>query len=293
MNRILPLVMLIVASSIFSCKTAEWTDISEGQLIIIQSTHAPFPHPKRAMGHTYGDSLYSFEEHYNDSSVAIFIPDNYTRSKTVDLVFYFHGWGNNIQKSIEKFKLLEQFTRSSKNAIFVFPEGPKNSKDSFGGRLEEMDEFKALVSDVLSFLIDEEKIISTTPGSIVLSGHSGAYRVISYILDRGGLSEYISEVYLFDALYAEEDKYLSWLQTYDGRLVNLITPNGGTLDNSLGLLADMDSLDIPFTEYSKNEISPDELTASKRIFIFTSLGHSEVINPYFELALKTSQLQNF
>jgi len=45
---------------------------------------------------------------------------------------------------------------------------------------------------------------------IILSGHCGGYRVISAILDRGGRSAHVKEVWLFDALYAESDRFLMW-----------------------------------------------------------------------------------
>ena len=145
-----------------------------GQLSIIESSNSMFPHPSRVDGHTYKDSLYSFKGHYNDSSVGIFLPEKFHSTDSIDLVFYFHGWNNNINKAIEKFKLLEQFAQSSKNAVFLFPEGPKNAPDSFGGKLEEENVFKSLVADVLDFLHNENKTTSTKPGLIILAGHSGA-----------------------------------------------------------------------------------------------------------------------
>lgn len=292
MSRIAVIAMFFMFSSFTSCQSVEWTDISGGQLAIIGSSHSPFPHPGRADGHTYDDSLYSFVEHYNDSSVAIFIPENFRNSEPTDLVFYFHGWGNSIQESIEKFRLLDQFSASHKNAIFIFPEGPKNAPDSFGGKLEEKGEFKSLVSDALIFLKSEKKIKSTKPGNIILSGHSGAYRVISYILNRGGLTDHISEVYLFDALYAQAENYLHWMEKFDGRFINLVTPNGGTRDDSVELLSDLEDWGIPYQSYEKNDVSLDEFAQAKIITVFTSLGHSEVIDPYFEQLLKTSELED-
>ena len=48
-----------------------------GQLIVTQLTSAPFPHPKRAEGHTYQKKLYPAAEHYSDNTVAIFIPKGF------------------------------------------------------------------------------------------------------------------------------------------------------------------------------------------------------------------------
>ncbi len=290
--RIIIVIIFILTNIYARCQSADWEKISDGQFIILKSSNSPFPHPKRANGHIFKESLFSFEKHYSDSSVALFIPNKYIQTDSVDLVFYFHGWENNILKSIEEFKLLEQLSASNKNTIFIFPEGPKNASDSFGGKLEEKDIFKKLVNEVLSFLQKENKISSGIPGKIILAGHSGAYRVISFILNRGGLTQNISEVYLFDAFYGQFQKYSHWLEKYNGRLVNIITPNGGTYQNSLDFLYDLEDWGIPFQKYDKNEIKLSELTKEKIISIFTTLGHYEVIYPYFEQLLKTSQLKD-
>jgi hypothetical protein len=244
------------------------------------------------MGHTYKDSLYSLENHYSDSSVAIFIPQNFQSGDSVDLVFYFHGWWNNIDKSIAEFKLLEQFSNSKKNAIFIFPEGPKDAADSFGGKLEETNVFKKLVHEVLHFLYGENKISSTKPGKIILTGHSGAYRVISFILNRGGLTDLISEVYLFDALYGQLQKYSHWLEKYQRRFINIITTNGGTKYNSEEFLKDLDDWQISHYRHDYNEISLHQLLNDRIIFIFTDLEHNEVIYPYFRLFLQSGQLKS-
>jgi len=285
----LPLMILMI-SSLSMCKSAEWTPVAGGQLTIQASRYSPFPHPKRAEGHNYNDSLYSFVEHYNDSSVAIFVPDLFKKTETVDLVFYFHGWGNSIHKSLEKFDLLQQFSNSKSNAVFVFPQGPRDAPDSFGGRLEEKDVFKDLVMDVLTFLKDEKRIDTVVPGRIILAGHSGAYRVISFILNRGGLTENISEVYLFNVLYAQVENYTYWLEKYGGKLINITTPNGGTASNSADLVNDLNDWGVLNQRIDGNMVTVDDLKASRITTMFTSLGHSEVINPYFAKCLSASDL---
>ena len=291
MKKMIFPVVIFMMTSLSMCKSTEWTAVAGGQLTIQSSTNSPFPHPDRAEGHLYNDSLYSFEAHYNDSSIAVFIPDHFVPNETVDLVFYFHGWGNSIHESIEKFDLLQQFSNSSTNAVFVFPEGPRDAPDSFGGRLEERDIFKALVGDVLAFLQHQKKIGTIHPGKIVLAGHSGAYRVISSILNRGGLTENIEEVYLFDALYAQSENYAHWLEKYDGRFINITTPNGGTKSNSADLVDNFNDWVIPNKRIDGNDVSVEALSEERVVTIFTSLGHSEVINPYFELCLRSSDLK--
>jgi len=285
--------MVLCFASFGLAQDLNWTPAGTGQLAIIQSVNAPFPHPSRMEGHLYGDSLYSFEDHYNDRSVAIFIPKDFKPKRHIDMVFYFHGWGNNIQKSISQFDLLGQFSGSGKNAIFIFPQGPKNAKDSFGGKLEDPGIFKALVDEILEMLQSEDVIHSLKPGKIILSGHSGAYHVISSILNRGGLTEHITEVYLFDALYGQLEKFGHWLEGQDGKLVNIVTPNGGTLDNSLDLLDDLSDWGIGFVALEQDTVTVTDLSSAQVVTVFTSLGHSEVINPFFQRALESSGLNSY
>jgi len=53
----------------------------------------------------------------------------------------------------------------------------------------------------MTFLVKESKIKTRKVGSIILSGNSGAYHAISFILMWGGMTASVREVYLFDALY--------------------------------------------------------------------------------------------
>lgn len=263
-----------------------------GEMYVPQFSSAPFPHPNRINGHVYDDKTYSAQEHYSDSSVAIFIPIGFKPSEKINFVVYFHGWNNNIDSACAQFKLIEQFSESNKNAIFVFPEGPKNSPDSYGGRLEEKAGLKNLIDDVLIFLMKEQKIESTKAGSIILAGHSGAYRVISFCLMRGGLTPNISDVVLFDALYGQTEKYVHWIENFDGRFINIYTDNGGTKYESESLMDDLDAWGILYFKTEESQIKIDALKNNRLIFIHTELTHNDVISKrkQFRDYLMTSKL---
>ena len=79
-----------------------------GELIVTQLTSAPFPHPKRAEGHTYQKKLYPAAEHYTDNTVAIFIPKGFRETGQVDFVVHFHGWKNTVEGVLGQYKLIEQ-----------------------------------------------------------------------------------------------------------------------------------------------------------------------------------------
>ncbi|MBI2429339.1 MAG: hypothetical protein HYV29_11205 [Ignavibacteriales bacterium] len=173
--------------------------------------------------------------------------------------------------------MIEQFSAAKKNAVFVFPEGPKDAPDSFGGRLEEKDGLKNFVNDVLKYLKEKKKIDHSNIGKIILAGHSGAYRVISFCLMRGGVTKNISDVILFDALYGQTEKYAYWMDHYKGLFINIYTDNGGTKTETENLMADLDGWGIPYFKTEENDLQTADLRKNRLIFIHTDLGHNEVI----------------
>lgn len=265
-----------------------------GEVLISELSSAPFPHQKRMDGHIYDGKSYSFEDHYNDSTVLIFIPKGYKPQAKNDFVIHFHGWYNNIDSVLSQFKLIEQFSESRKNAILIVPQGPKNSPDSFGGKLEDENGFRNLINEIVEVLYQKEIISSKSIGDIILSGHSGGYRVISYILLRGELTENIKEVFLFDGLYGQIEKYTHWLDHYNGRFINIYTKDGGTKDQSQNLMECFNSWKILYIFKNEIDLSDDDLRNNRIIFIYTDLGHYEVIHVrrQFMNYLKASCLEN-
>jgi hypothetical protein len=285
-------ILLLILSSLSFTQTITERYNHLGETFIPEFSSAPFPHSERIDGHTYKDETFSFEEHYNDSSVAIFIPKGFKHSEQTNIVLYFHGWNNNIDKACSKFELIEQFSESNKNAIFVFPEGPKNSKDSHGGKLEEKDGLKNLIDDVLNYLVEKRKLTSTHIDNIILAGHSGAYRVISFCLMRGGLTQNISDVILFDALYWNTDKYINWIENYDGRFINIYTDNGGTKSETENMMKYFDDKEFSYFNDDEINVKTENLLNNRLIFIHSDLTHSEVISKrrQFQIFLITSKL---
>ena len=285
LNTLLIFIIIALAKFSFSQPLTERYQ-HLGEIFIPQFTSAPFPHPNRINGHIYDGNTYSAQEHYSDSSVAIFIPKGFKTTEKIDFVFYFHGWNNNIDSACAQSNLIGQFSESNKNAIFVFPEGPKNSPDSFGGKLEEKDGLKNLIDDVLKYLIVNAKFNSTKVGNIILAGHSGAYRVISFCLMRGAYTENISDVILFDALYGQTEKYVHWIENFDGRFINIYTDDGGTKEVTESLMDDLSGWEIPFYKTEETQLAIDELKNNRLIFIHTDLNHNEVI-------AKRNQFRNY
>lgn len=274
----------------------EATYAAYGSLIVNQFVSAPFPHPARATGHKYKDKLYPAKEHYSDGTVAVFIPKGFRETGRVDFVIHFHGWNNTVAGTLSGYKLIEQLVASGKNAILVVPEGPHNAPDSFGGKLEDRDGFKNFMDELVAMLQQHAafKRKDFSVGHIILSGHSGGYRVISSILDRGGRPKNADEVWLFDALYAETDKFLAWSDQHHGRLLNIYTDHGGTKDDSEAMMKLLKQRGTPFLAAEEAQVATDNLKTNHFVFIHTDLPHNDVVEKRnkFCLFLKTSLLDD-
>lgn len=263
-----------------------------GQLIVTPFASAPFPHPARAQGHVYHDKLYSAAEHYQNSDVAIFIPKGFRAKEKVDFVVHFHGWNNSATNSLQKYHLIDQFVESGRNAILIVPEGPFNSPDSFGGKLEDRDGFKRFMNEAMDTLRQHGVIKDSGIGNIILSGHSGGYEVISAIVAVGGLSDNVREVWLFDALYARTERFVIWFDHHKGRFVDIFTEHGGTKDETLDLMAALEGNDVPFYNGDEATVPLHDLRDHHLVFLFSKLPHDETVQAHhtFRDLLETSVL---
>ena len=280
-----------------SISAAEFTNhyAEFGQLIVTNLDSAPFPHPKRAEGHKYKEEFYSAKDHYSDNTVAIFIPKGFRETGSIDFVIHFHGWRNHVEKVLQQYRLIEQLMDGGRNAVLVVPQGPREAPDSFGGKLEDPDGFKKLMADVTQTLHDQSALKKKdfSIGKIILSGHSGGYEVISAIVDRGGLTDRVREVWLFDALYAQTDKFVNWIDRNQGRFIDIYTEHGGTRTETEKLIATLKERGAPLISGKEMELKPADLQTNRLVFIYTELPHDEVVARHntFRDFLKTSCLE--
>jgi hypothetical protein len=266
---------LILAKDLF----AQSKLIANGTIVHFASPNTSFPELKRMQGYTYDSLYFDFPNHYEDSSVMAFVPSTFKQDgNTVDIVFWFHGWHNNIDTAINYYHLSSQFSKSDKNAILVLAEAAKNAPDSYGGKLEQPAVFKELLKDVLQ---DFKRRMIISPscqiGNIILAGHSGAYRVIAYILQNGGVD--IQEVDLFDALYSETDKFMQWIKKdTSNRFINLYTNSGGGTDEvSIQMMKELKRQNLEFLFSEEKSLKFSSMKSFKIIFIHSDREHNDII----------------
>ncbi|MDQ6631904.1 MAG: hypothetical protein M3Y82_09125 [Verrucomicrobiota bacterium] len=288
------LILFFVMTSSLQAENLPTQYAIAGELILTNFVSAPFPHPKRAQGYkNEKGEFFPAQKHYQDSTVAIFIPKGFRPGRKLDFVIHFHGWHNHVSGVLERYQLIEQFQESGRNAILIIPQGPFDAPDSFDGKLEDENGLKNFMSEVMSTLAQKNNFQKKEIGKIILSGHSGGYQVMASILARGGLSKQIEEVWLFDALYAQTKKFTDWFDQHSGRLLNIYTEHGGTKKETEKLMADLKNKNVSFLAKNEKEITPEDLQKNKLIFIFTELAHDEVLHKHktFLQFLKTSCLE--
>ncbi len=260
------------------------------RFIRLASSYTSFPDTARANGHMYKNTLYDAAAHYKDSSVLVMIPRTFKPGKKVNLLFWFHGWGNNIDSAAVRYQLIRQFAASKLNAVLVLAETTRDAPDSYGGKLEYPGVFKNLVGDVLDRL-KKEKIIRAVAesGNILLAGHSGAYRVMAYILKNGNLP--VQEVILFDALYSETDKFMNWIRAdINHRFIDIYTNGGGTDGETKQMAKIMEDEKISFQNTEESLVNAELIRANRIIIIHSLHEHNDIIsNPdNFELFIENS-----
>ena len=245
----------------------------------IQSSNTSFPDTGRIKGHLYENVLYSKTEHYNDSTVLIVAPKNLNAKKTVDFVFWFHGWRNNVDSAAKRYELTKQFISSKRNAVLVLAETARNAPDSYGGKLENPGVFKALVADVMKELRMKMLISKNCiSGRVILAGHSGAYRVMARIIKNG--QKQIDEAMLFDALYGETNIFIDWIKADPShRFIHLFTDHGGTLDESKHMNDLLDKEHVSYLLVEEKDLTPAELQKYPIIYIHSLKEHNDIVNP--------------
>jgi hypothetical protein len=272
------IISCVVFTLIFKSALAQNTD--NAVIFHIRSSHTSFPDTGRASGHMYDKVLYTTAEHYHDSTVLVIVPKNLDAKKKVDLIFWFHGWRNNVDSAAVKYQLTRQFLASGLNAVLVLAETAKDSPDSYGGKLENTGVFKSLVGDVLKGLRTKHLISkSCKTGHIILAGHSGAYRVMARIIQSGQVP--VDETILFDALYAETEKFMAWIKAdNEHRFIDLYTDHGGTDDETRSMMKLLDTAHLAYITTEEKAVTPQLLETNGLVFIHSLNEHDKIIaNP--------------
>lgn len=205
----------------------DWNWFPGGKWGIFRSPFAPFPSKERVNGMRHADSTaYPFHPHYDDSSIVVVVPSVLTQGDAgTNVIVHFHGHMNDNLTTLERYCMPQALIAQNINAVLVLPQGPYRARDSFAGKLEEPGGFRRMIEDVMATLQREGVVADTRVNKVILSAHGGGYRAAAYVLDRGGMRENVSHVFLFDAFYGNHDFFAEALRATNISLFAAYTPH--------------------------------------------------------------------
>ncbi len=143
--------------------------------------------------------------------VHVWTPPGYD-ADNAGIVVFVHGYGDSSDSAWKDFRLAAQFKESKQNAIFIVPEAPRSNEDGV-----HFDSLTILLHEVW-----DATRVKRPKSTIVLIGHSGAFRTIVHWLDYTN----VDHVVLLDAMYAEEKSFKTWLEDAKGHERNKLTMVG-------------------------------------------------------------------
>lgn len=247
---------------------------ARGATIYLDMAHGPFP----ARGHSY-----------RDNTTIVYIPYHFRlRDDRIDTVVHFHGHRTTAEQAMEDHQLREQLLDSLQNAILVIPQGPVRANDSAGGKLDLPDGLLNFLGEVRRS-IQQREVREAVPdcgitqsarvGYCILSGHSGGYRVIARCLEHGGFN--VNEVYLFDALYGDSDRFQAWVaerRTQEDRAMRHKLVSFYATDtvrtNNRALIRDFERAGIPHVHETRSApITRRQFTTFRAVFIEAAASH--------------------
>jgi hypothetical protein len=200
-----------------------------GRGLTIELPTAPFPHPSAS---------------YTDDRVRIFVPDDLRDVGLQDLVVHFHGHSTDLDETLADHRYEQHMCASGTNGVLVVPQGPVQTASSNFGKLMDPGGLAALVQQVMVVLYREGSIVSPQLGELVLTAHSGGYVAVATNLDPAVNELPVSQVHLYDAIYALESSFVGYVEA-GGVLRSNYTPFGGTVDNNQQVIATLEQAGVP------------------------------------------------
>lgn len=263
MRHLLALCLLASASP-----AADWTRDASGRTAILRLPGSMFPHRSRG---------------FTDDRTLAFVPSTLREGATVDVIVHYHGHGAETVSDFRRRLLADQLVASGLQAVILAPQGPLRAADSGGGKHEEAGGLNRFVSQGYGALVQDGVLPrGALPGRVILSGHSGGYRVIAAGLERGGVE--VAEVWLHDGLYGQFESFFTWAQKPGKRLISTHTPRGGVRGHNIALARRLRAAGVPVVE------TMEGLRGARVAIVAAPEGHHDVTHSprRFEAFARTS-----
>ena len=168
-------------------------------------------------GHTSPrGGVYWEDATYSDRRVLLHIPRGFNPSQPALMIVYLHGNMANLEGVVHRHQQVpRQVSESGLNAVLAAPQFAVNALDSSAGRFYEAGHFRRFVEEAgvrLARLNGDPRArtaIESLP--VIIVAYSGGYAPAAWAAHQGGIGHRLKGIILFDALYAELDKFADWI----------------------------------------------------------------------------------
>ncbi len=276
MKKFLGIICMIVGFVNIAFSQKQFTFTSGNSMFPLKTVNAKYP---------------SNDSRFNDNSCLVYVPKHFNKNKPWNFMLWFHGWNNNIQSTIEQFKLREQIVLSGANVILIMPEGVKNGNDSYCGNWEQANYFNYFMEDV-KLKLKSEKIVDkiTAENQLIIAGHSGASRALVQVMDYSSIT--IKAILMFDAIYNHETNIIKCLKKFSScKLINLHTSREACTISTKNLIQLMQKQNMGYLQKQDTDVTDAELKNNRILCLSSNLSHNDVPVSYNYLSrfLKASE----
>jgi hypothetical protein len=199
---------------------------------LVPFEHSPFPYrgevPDKKVpfidvtdgtraGHTSTrGGVYWEDKTYSDRRSLLYIPRGFDPRRPALIVVFFHGNEATLARDVrDRQQVPRQLAESGLNAVLVAPQFAVNALDSSSGRFWEPGVFARFLDEAAEKLTalygDDRAAGAFANAPVVIAAYSGGYNPAAFILHSGRVDARLRGVLLFDALFAEEQKFADWL----------------------------------------------------------------------------------
>jgi hypothetical protein len=169
-------------------------------------------------GHTSPrGGIYWEDATYSDRRVLLHIPRGFNAALPAVMVVYFHGNMANLDGVVRRQQQVpRQVSESGLNAVLVAPQLALNAADSSAGRFYDAGHFRRFVEEAGAHLAklhgDRRARAAIESLPVIVVAFSGGYAPAAWSAHHGGIGDRLRGIVLFDALYAETDKFAAWVE---------------------------------------------------------------------------------
>ena len=174
-------------------------------------------------------------------------------ARTAGVVFYVHGYYDDVDEAWEEHRLQAQLEASGRNALFVAVEAPTGETEDVRWK-----SLRALLAELKAQGVEVPK------GPKVVLAHSGGFRTVRHWLSEGLLDS----VVLLDGLYNAEDQFAAWAEKKQAP-ASLVFVAAGTTERTEKLVSGRDDVH----EATTLDVSPQK----RIVFVRSELGHMEIV----------------